>query len=168
MSCARFIELLGGGPLTMEALAHMRSCGSCLEKAVAADGDNLFRSLGGAELEPEGGVDQFAAEVMHQIHVREAESQIARRRPMPAAVRWSIAATLAVGVAAASLMYRPALTQMAPPAMQQAAMSEQFDPSMTIPVVEEYSNGGATIVEMASDSDLKLVMIFDESLPADL
>lgn len=168
MNCSRFIGLLGEGPLTPEALAHMRACGSCLEKAVLADGDNLFRSLGGTELEPAGGIDQFAAEVMHQIHVREAESKIARRRPMPAAVRWSIAATLAVGVAAASLLYRPAVTPMTAPASQQAAVNDLFDPSMTVPVVEEYANGGATIVEMASDSDLKLVMIFDESLPADL
>ncbi len=168
MSCNQFERLLSSGPLSSEALAHMRICSSCLEQAVAADPENLFRSLGGEQLEPEGGTDQFVSEVMGQIHLREAETRLSRKREMPATARWSIAAALAVAVAGSALLYRPALDQVPAMSRPSAAAAQLFDPSVTLPVVEEYSNGGATIVEMASDSDLKVVMIFDESLPVDL
>lgn len=167
MRCNQFETLLTNGPLSTEALAHMRSCSSCLEKAIAADPENLFRSIGGQDLEPAGGIDPFVSDVMSQIHLREAESRLTRKREMPAAARWSIAAALAVGVAGASLLYRPSVNQV-PALSAPAATAQLFDPSVTVPVVEEYSNGGATIVEMASDSDLQVVMIFDESLPVDL
>ncbi len=168
MTCAQFEAFLAAGPLPADALAHMRSCSACLETAVAADPENLFRSLGGEDLEPSGGIDQFVADVVQQVHLREAETRLTRRREMPAAARWSIAAALAVGVAGSSLLYRPSLNQAPVVSAPAVVASQVYDPSMTLPVVEEYSNGGATIVEMASDSDLTLVMIFDESLPVDL
>lgn len=168
MNCAQFEVLLADGPLPADALAHMRSCSTCLEKAVAADPENLFRSLGGEDLEPSGGIDLFVFDVAQQIHVRQAETRLTRRREMPAAARWSIAAALAVGVAGSSLLYRPALNQAPGVSAPAVVASQVFDPSMTLPVIEEYSNGDATIVEMASESNLTLVMIFDESLPVDL
>ena len=47
---------------------------------MGVDPDLFFRSLGGEELVPPGGVDAFAGDVMSQVRVRSAETSLAPRR----------------------------------------------------------------------------------------
>ena len=87
--------------------------------------------------------------------------------------RLAIAATIAAGVSGTLLVYRfqapiavapvrQAFTRPAPAARQIALATK--------PVVETYQAENATIVEVPIDraDDIKIVMIFDESLPVDL
>ena len=89
-------------------LEHLRSL-RCLPRfrRSSVDPDVFFRSLGGEELVPPGGVDAFVGDVMSQVRVRDAESRdrAAARRERVAAL-WPIAATVAAGVTGATLAYR--------------------------------------------------------------
>lgn len=169
MNCENFRDSLRGeGELSPSALAHMRECSDCLECAVSADPELLFRALGGEELVPPGGTDAFVETVVEQVHLREAERRFARRPSAPVYLRWAVAATLATGVIAAGILYRPAATPQLAPAPAIAKIAPAAQPLVSRPVIESYDSPDATIVELASADDLQVVMVFDETLPADL
>ncbi len=150
-------------------LAHIRTCDRCLDFAANVDADVMFRALGGAEMVPPGGVDAFVDDVMRQVRVRGAETVVETPHAMSWTRRLAVAATIAVTVTAATLVYR---SQDVPvPAQQIAAAPVQSKILTTKPVVETYDSQNATIVELPTEDagdDVKIVMIFDESLPADL
>lgn len=165
MTCELFRARFRSGSEERELLGHLRDCDGCLQFAVAGDPDVLFRSLGGEAIEPPGGVDSFVDEVMREIRVRQAESVVYPVRRF-AWRQWSIAAAVALALVSGILVYRPA---SAPSLPEAAAVSVAVaEPTMTRPIVESYQASNATIVEVPSDSDLRVVMIFDETLPADL
>lgn len=169
MNCTELQTALGRGPLDVAALRHMRSCGPCLELAVAADPENLFRSLGGDELVPAGGVEAFASEVMQQVHLRQTERAIhPAKRLVSSPYRWSVAAALAAALVTGVLQFAPATSHSPAPTVSVAVAAPR--PTLVRPVVEEYEATGATIIELPTEpaSDVQVVMIFDESLPVDL
>lgn len=172
MKCEIFRDELREGIDSPEGRAHVRVCANCLEHAVDVDPEYLFRSLGGDDLVPPGGVDSFVDDVMQQIHVRSHEQSLGRTVRFPAIARWSIAATFAVAILSAAIWYRPAVDAPAPAAVAvataQPVVEQRVD--VTRPVVENYESSNAMIVEVPteSDSDMKIVMIFDESLPVEL
>jgi hypothetical protein len=153
-----------------ELLAHMRDCDSCLDHAVAVDPDNFFRLLGGEELVPPGGIDAFTADVMAQVRLRQAETTLESRRPLSWTRRLAVAATVAAGITGASIVYHleHAGRVVAPAATASLARIEAPVAILTTkPVIETYHSQNATIVEVPADG-ANVVMIFDESLPADL
>ena len=139
---------------------------------MSVDPDLFFRSLGGDELVPPGGVDAFVGDVMSQVRVHDAEASLAprhasargsagqsRRRSLPAspAPRSRIATNIA--------RRRSRCIVVA----QTRCLCRGRDRTATKSFVETYSSHDATIVEMPNDgSDTKVVMIFDDKLPADL
>jgi len=137
---------------------------------MSVDPDLFFRALGGEELVPPGGIDAFVGDVMSQVRVHDAEVAITPRHAVSAWQRWAIAATAVVGITGATVAYR--YEHQAPavqPAHIIAAAKPHPKPTATKSFVETYSSHDATIVEMPSDgSDTKVVMIFDDKLPADL
>jgi hypothetical protein len=86
--------------------------------------------------------------------------------------RLAIAATVAAAVMSATLVYRLEHRAAPQPAhLVAAARPVTVRPAAlaTKSFVETYSSHDATIVEMPNDgSDTKVVMIFDDKLPADL
>jgi len=153
-----------------EVLEHLRKCDACLEYAVSVNPDHFFRAIGGEELVPPGGVDAFTADVMAQVRLRQAEGSVARRF-LVAPRRLAAAAAIVVAIGAGALVYErnqqnvgPALSRSAP------AESRRHVITATKPVIETYQSQSATIVEMPSQgsNDANVVMIFDDSLPADL
>ena len=85
--------------------------------------------------------------------------------------RLALAAAISVGISGASLFLiretRPAMQlSIARAAIQTAAGTG----ASTRPVVESYEAQNATIVEVPTEGagDVKIVMIFDDSLPKDL
>lgn len=168
MNCETFRQACRQGEQTAATLAHMRECGACLDFAVQIDPDNLFRSLGGDDLVPPCGIDLFVEEVMQQVHVREAERNLAYRIRVPAPYRWAVAAALGIGVLSAPLFYN-ASTVPAPVAAPVRIAAGLHRADIERPIVESYESQNATIVEVPNDSsDTKVVMIFDDKLPADL
>lgn len=168
MTCAEFVSLLDGAVEAPAALAHMRDCESCMNIAAEHDPMNLFRAMGGEEIEPPGGVDAFVAEVMDQVRIQDRRAAISAQPPVKSySWRWTAAAAaVIVGVLSFATLQRPGaapgITNHAP------AIVEQFAP-VSLPVVENYDSGNAMIVEVPQQhSEIQLVMIFDESLPADL
>ena len=137
---------------------------------LGVDPDLFFRALGGEELVPPGGIDAFVGDVMSQVRVHDAEVAITPRHAVSAWQRWAIAATAVVGITGATVAYR--YEHQAPavqPAHIIAAAKPHPKPTATKSFVETYSSHDATIVEMPNDgSDTKVVMIFDDKLPADL
>jgi len=170
MTCHYFRANLQPGNADAALLEHLRHCDACLDFAMSVDPDLFFRSLGGDELVPPGGVDAFVGDVMSQVRVRNAETALAPHHTVSAWQRWAIAATVAAGVTGATLAYRYEHPAPAPqPAHVVAAARPRPIPTATKSLVETYSSHDATIVEMPSDgSDTKVVMIFDDKLPADL
>jgi len=171
MRCEDFRIALLDEAISDEALAHLRSCESCLNIAVEQDPDLMFRALGG-ELEPPGGVEAFSAEVMQQIHVRDTERRLVPRdRGIPAFQRWALAAAAVMMFVTGGLLWRaergiqPGST-VSPVNIQAAAVES----TVVRPVVERWDSSNAMIIEIPEEetSDLKVVMVFDESLPADL
>lgn len=171
MRCEFFRQhCLAGSEPTPGMLDHLRECGDCLNHAVAIDPDYLFRSLGG-EMTPPGGIDAFVDGVMEQVHLRETEKKMDRRE-LPAMYRWAMAATLTIATLG-GLRYQQgqsstpgSVIAKAPQASLIVPVKNSMEPR---PVVESYESSSATIVEVPNQtSDLKVVMIFDESLPADL
>ena len=148
-----------------EVLQHLRNCDACLDYAVSVDPDNFFRAIGGEELVPPGGIDAFASDVMSQIRVRQAEAPVVKRF-LIAPRRLAAAAAIIVAIGGGWSAYERA--HQAAPAPVIAAVRKQ--PLATKPVVETYQSQNATIVEIPSQggSDANVVMIFDDSLPADL
>jgi hypothetical protein len=171
MTCHYFRTNLQPGNADAALLEHLRHCDACLDYAMGIDPDLFFRSLGGDELVPPGGVDAFVGDVMSQVRVRNAETSLAPHHAVSAWQRWAIAATVAAGVTGATLAYRYEHQAPAPlPHVAQTLLSVHHSaPTATKSFVETYSSHNATIVEMPSDgSDTKVVMIFDDKLPADL
>lgn len=166
MSCESFRTRFHTGTDDAALLGHLRECDRCLDFAAHADPDVMFRSLGGAEMIPPGGVDAFVDGVMQQVRVRDAETTVAASHGVAWPRRLAMAAALATAVFGATLVRRtgPAV-DLSP--VQRAAIHTRT--LMTKPVVETYESQNATIVEVPTDAnDVKIVMIFDENLPADL
>lgn len=164
MNCQGAIQAIREGAIGEEALTHLRSCPACLDVAVRVDPDILFRSLGGKELTPPGGVDLFVAEVIQQVDVRRKESELSPRRLSSRPVQWAVAAALGLMVTTASLIQRPDAV-LAP----KSAVPVVTAPLLSRPVVENYESASATIVEVPSaETSVQIVMVFDDSLPVDL
>jgi hypothetical protein len=177
MTCTYFRANLQPGNADAASLEHLRHCDGCLDFAMNVDPDLFFRSLGGEELVPPGGIDAFVGDVMSQVRVHDAQATLATRHSVSAWQRWAIAATFAAGVTGATLAYRyehPAThvaQTLSSVHVAQTLLSVQAHPAATATksFVETYSSHDATIVEMPNDgSDTKIVMIFDDKLPADL
>ncbi len=166
MNCELFRSRFAPGTDDAELLEHLRACESCLGFAAQADGDMIFRGLGGGEMIPPGGVDAFVGDVMREVHLRTTERAMAHRK-LSWTRRLAIAATLAAAVV--GTLYYPrqqSVTRISDrPVAQHVAVS-----TATRPVIEAYDSDSATIVEMPTEGaeDVKVVMIFDEKLPADL
>ncbi len=165
ISCQTFRSRLQPGSTDVEVLEHLRNCDACLDHAMAIDPDNFFRAIGGGEMEPAGGIDAFASDVMAQIRLRQTEGSVARRlliAPRRLAAAAAIVAAIGISFFASQTSFKsvpsPANTIVRP--VQLA----------TKPVVETYDSKDATIVEVPTEgkNDPQVVMIFDESLPADL
>jgi len=170
ISCATFRDTLHPGAEDAALLEHLRRCDSCLDYAVGIDPDFFFRAIGGGEMTPPGGVDAFVGDVMRQVQVRRTETAIEPRRVVSWRQRLAIAATLAVGVTGASLMYVHEMphASMPQPIAQTARAAVRATPLTTKPIIEKYDSEDATIVEVPSDGSANVVMIFDDKLPADL
>lgn len=173
MSCDSFRARFHANTDDAALLEHIRSCDRCLDFAAHIDADVMFRALGGDDLVPPGGIDAFVGEVMQQVRVRETETKLESRNVVSWPRRLAVAATLVAGVTGTMLFTRG--TANAPQAPLVAAKAVVAAPKAvaltTKPVVETYESQNATIVEVpneASDDDVKVVMIFDENLPADL
>jgi hypothetical protein len=176
ISCETFRSQFQPGTENPAVLEHLRLCDACLDFAATADPDVLFRALGGGELVPPGGVDVFVAEVMQQVRVHEAQSTVGSRVVLSWPRRLAVAATFAAGLMGALFFTKGTSPVPAPAGIARPiASARAFHPVSaqrltTRPVVESYESNNATIVEVPSDAadDVKIVMIFDEELPADL
>ena len=170
IGCLEFQSSFAAGTTTPLLIEHLRSCDGCLDFAVSRDGDVLFRALGG-ELEPPGGTDHFVEDVMRNVQLRTAES-IAHRRFVP--VRWlGLAAGIAAIVISGALSLRSHETRMTVPA--RVALAHPAAPllqgrTQNGPIIESYESPDATIVEVPADNaaPVRMVVVFDEKLPADL
>ncbi|HYS53385.1 MAG TPA: hypothetical protein VER58_06440 [Thermoanaerobaculia bacterium] len=165
MSCQAFRSRLQPGSNDVELLEHLRNCDACLDHALRVDPDNFFRAIGGGEMEPPGGVDAFASGVMAQIRMRQTEGSVARRFLIaPRRLAAAAAIVFAVGI---SVMVYDNANKSVPVGLVPPVRSVQL---ATKPVVETYDSKGATIIEVPTEgkNDPQVVMIFDESLPADL
>jgi hypothetical protein len=162
-------------------LAHLRTCDRCLDFAANVDPDVMFRALGssegiGEEMIPPGGIDAFVSGVMQQVRVRGAEQTVeaSHRSAVPWTRRLAIAATVTAAITGAVLFERAGAPATIPASPVQIARElSPVTPSKlaTKPVVETYESEKATIVEVPTEDtgdDVKIVMIFDENLPADL
>jgi len=171
MTCRQFRATLQPGTTDAALLEHLRHCDACLDFAMGIDPDLFFRSIGGEELVPPGGVDAFVGDVMSQVRVRSAETSLAPRHAGSVWRRLAIAATIVAGVTGTSLVYRLERSAPAPRPVAQTLLRAKPHPAAlaTKSFVETYSSHNATIVEVPNDgSDAKVVMIFDDTLPADL
>jgi len=166
ISCQTFRANLQPGTHDADLLEHLRHCDACLDFAVQVDPDTFFRALGGDELVPPGGVDAFVGDVMAQVRSRETETAAEPRGTFTNVRRLAIAATVAAAVTT-GLVVSNHQSARAPVGVPSAVLRR---PVVTKPVVETYESSSATIVEVPSESkdDVQIVMIFDESLPADL
>ncbi len=165
ISCDVFRKRFTRGTSDAGLLEHLRGCDLCLGPAVEIDPDAMFRSLGG-EMTPPGGVDAFVGEVMRQVRLRNTETAIVPPRRLGWTRRAAVAATIAAATISGLLVYQNNQPAVVQPRVARAVLA----PEMTRPVIESYESQNATIVEMSAESasDVKIVMIFDESLPVDL
>lgn len=169
ISCDSFRTRFDAATDDPALLEHIRSCDRCLDFAANVDPDVMFRALGGAEMVPPGGVDAFVDDVMRQVRVRGAETVVETPHALSWTRRLAVAATIAVTVTAATVAYRSQNVPSTPQRIEAASVPSKI--LTTKPVVETYDSQNATIVEMPAEEagdDVKIVMIFDESLPADL
>jgi hypothetical protein len=168
ISCEVFRAQFTASTEDAELLEHVRVCDQCLPTALAIDPDILFRSMGTENLLPPGGVDAFVGDVMREVRLRSTETSMARR-PVSWIRRLAVAATIAMGIVGGTAMYRfeRSFTPV-PLSIQRAAL--QKTNFLSRPVIENYESNSATIVEVPTEGveDVKVVMVFDESLPADL
>jgi hypothetical protein len=171
ISCQTFRATLRPGSDDATVLEHLRACDACLAYAVQVDPDTLFRSMGGGEMTPPGGVEAFVDGVMAQVRLRQAEGSMTYRLPLNQYLR--AAAAVLFLIAGATGLYRYEHDQAGVRAVSSrpaGAVSHIPKQLTTKPIVETYQSQNATIVEVPTDpaSDARVVMIFDESLPADL
>jgi hypothetical protein len=170
ISCQTYRASLRAGTQDAALLEHLRTCDACLDFSVEVDPDNFFRSIGGSDLVPAGGVDAFVGDVMRQVHIRGKETSMAARHPLTWRQRLAIAATIAVGVSSATFVYQHERQAVPAPQKPIIATNRPAVPARVLttkPIVASYS-GNATIVEMPAEGNVNVVMIFDEKLPADL
>ena len=180
ITCDRFRATFAPATEDAATLEHLRSCDACLDHAAAIDPDVLFRAIGG-ELVPPGGVEVFASDVMREVRLRATENTLApRARVLSWPRRFAIAATIAAAFSGALLIVQR--ERAADPAVPQVATHRVVRPNVPAaapvsvaklvsrPGVERYDSDSATILEMPADeaSNVKIVMVFDENLPADL
>jgi hypothetical protein len=172
ISCQTFRATLQPGTTDAALLEHLRHCDACLDHALRVDPDLFFRAAGGEELEPAGGVDAFVGEVMAQVRSRQTESALVAHRPAHVWQRFAVAATIAAAITGGTLAWRADHGSAPAPSrvIAAAAPAPHRAPAVTKSLVETYSSQNATIVEVPSEgtSDVKVVMIFDDKLPADL
>jgi hypothetical protein len=168
MDCTRFRSSFAPATESPELLEHLRTCDGCLDFAIQADPDVMFRALGGEDLLPPGGLDAFVTEVMSEVRVRGAETIVERSEPAWYR-RLAVAAALTVAVSAGSLFVLEQSRPVMPMPVTRAVL-QPAAPTMNRPVIETYESQNATIVEVPTEGagDVKVVMIFDETLPADL
>ena len=167
ISCDSFRTRFHVGTDDAALLEHLRSCDRCLDFAAHADPDVMFRALGGNEIVPPGGIDAFVDGVMQQVRVRDAETTVAAARVVAWPRRLAMAAAVAIAAFGATLVSRNDV----PMSMEPIKRAELRAQTLTTkPIVETYDSQNATIVEVPTDEteDVKIVMIFDENLPADL
>jgi hypothetical protein len=170
MRCEDFQAAVLSGAGSSEILEHLRACEACLNFAIGHDPDFMFRAIGG-ELEPPGGADAFAAEVMHQIHVRDTERRVSPREGrVPRLHRWALAAAATFMVVSGAMLWPRSGTVTTPIAVVSPSRQAVAASALVRPVVESWGSSNAMIIEIPEEetSDLKVVMIFDESLPADI
>lgn len=168
ISCDAFRAQFTAATEDAALLEHVRRCDVCLPAALAIDPDILFRSMGSDSLVPPGGIDAFVGDVMREVRLRSTETTM-ERRPVSWTRRLAIAATIAIGVLGGAAIYRYETSFTSPSlSIERAALHPTS--FMTRPVIENYESETATIVEVPTEGvdDVKVVMVFDESLPADL
>ena len=163
MNCETFRAQFVPASADAALLEHLRSCDVCLNFAVERDDDVLFRALGGDDVVPPGGVDAFVEDVMREVHLRGTEDSMSQ-----SVAAWprklAVAAALTVVIAGSSFVYEHRAT----PVAGAAVVHHQFKTAAK-PVIQSYDSQNATIVEVPSEGeDVTVVMVFDDSLPADL
>lgn len=169
ISCQTFRATVRPGSDDANVLEHLRSCDACLDHALAVDPDFFFRSMGGSDMVPPGGVDNFVSDVMAQVRVRGAESSAAPRVPINRYLRAAAAVLFVVAGTLGVYRYEQRVTPQ-PAAVIATSPARTSKPTATKAIIETYQSQNATIVEIppASANDAKVVMIYDSSLPADL
>lgn len=173
ISCESFRTRFHANTDDAALLEHLRSCDRCLDHAASIDPDVIFRSLGGDDMIPPGGVDAFVDDVMRQVRIRGAENKLTPRNVVSWPRRLAVAATIAAGFTGAMLFNGGGA---APELVTPIAVARHVSPVTpqklaTKPIVETYESQNATILEMPAEEagdNVKMVMIFDENLPADL
>ena len=172
ITCETFRTSLRPGTDDPSLLEHLRQCDGCLDFAVGVDPDYFFRSIGGSEMTPPGGVDAFVGDVMRQVHMRRTETSIAPPHTLTWRQRLAIAATVAAGVTGAMVVYRHDVVTPAPQPVARIAKAAPAPAKpvalTTKPIIERYDSKNATIIEVPTDGSASVVMIFDDKLPADL
>ncbi|HEX6177929.1 MAG TPA: hypothetical protein VF057_06185 [Thermoanaerobaculia bacterium] len=168
MTCEAFRSRFAPATEDAALLEHLRSCDACLAIAVEKDPDVLFRAVGGGDVIPPGGVDAFVGDVMREVRLRQTQSTV-ETKPASWTRRLAIAATVALAITTATSVYlNNRIPATAPVNVARATFAvPQAAPR---PAVEMYDSESATIVEVPAEAsaDVKVVMVFDESLPADL
>jgi hypothetical protein len=167
ISCDQFRARFAPSTEDAVLLEHVRSCDTCLTVALSIDPDILFRAAGGDDIVPPGGDDAFVDDVMREVRLRSTETSM-ERRPSSWTRRLAIAATIAIGILGGFAFYQFEQTPAAAPVnIARAPMRANFT---SRPSVETYDSQSATIVEVDTEgaADVKVVMVFDETLPADL
>lgn len=163
MTCEQFRGALPDVD-TPEALQHLRACDECLSVAAEVDPDLMFRAIGGDELVPPGGTEAFVADVMREVQLREAAKSMRPARRVSSWYGLTAAAAVVTAILSYSISHRPFA-----PAPIGTAQVASVSETISRPIIESYDNSGATIVEVPTDDNsTKIVMIFDETLPADL
>lgn len=170
ISCQTYRASLSAGTQDAALLEHLRHCDACLDFSVQVDPDNFFRSIGGSDLVPPGGVDAFVGDVMREVQIRGKETSIARHTTWRQ--RLAIAATVAAGITGGALVWQHERAATPAPIGPVAQVAQHIVPApakvlATKPIVDSYSRN-ATIVEVPAEGNVNVVMIFDEKLPADL
>lgn len=166
ITCDSFRTQFTPGTNDGALLEHLRSCDACLNFAAERDEDVLFRSIGGGDLVPPGGVDAFVDDVMRAVQIRSAESTMSSH-----GVAWprklAIAATIAAALAGAGVVYEKSHAPVVVPGP--SVRVAHAIATTRKPVIESYDSQKATIVEMPTErEDVKVVMVLDDTIPADL
>ncbi|MCU1349126.1 MAG: hypothetical protein JWO56_2156, partial [Acidobacteria bacterium] len=106
--------------------------------------------------------------VMREVRLRSTEQSMTAHRVLPWPQRLAIAATLAGGVIGGALFYGHGRGAVPVPMRPMATV--HATQLTTKPIVDTYDSATATIVEVPSEgaNDVRVVMVFDEQLPADL
>ncbi|HEX8152785.1 MAG TPA: hypothetical protein VF698_06665, partial [Thermoanaerobaculia bacterium] len=113
-------------------------------------------------------------DVMREVRLRETESTMHAQHALTWPQRLAIAATIVIGISTSLLVWQretnvgQALLPV-PAATLNAAGQTGVSVLQERPAVESYDSANATIVEVpAASADVKIVMVFDDNLPADL